>query len=154
MHNHFVIYTVNYIVNNYIFSFHHIIVFRITSFLFKIMYSWNSPPELKSWLKADKLYDSNHNLRSNGRELVVPAFSKSKFGDLRFRNIFANYVNFYKLYNLNMSFYDQKKQFFLKSKFLCKHILTLLLYYFITNNLLISLRNQCIVLLLILIDLK
>jgi hypothetical protein len=99
--------------NDYIFSFHHRIVFRITSFLFKILYSWNSPPELKSWLKADKLQDLNHNLRSNGRELVVPAFSKTKFGDLRFRNIFANYVNFYKLFNLNMSFQEFKKKFFL-----------------------------------------
>jgi hypothetical protein len=112
--------------NNYIFSFHHRIVFRITSFLFKIMYSWNSPHELKSWLKADKLYDSNHNLRSNGRELVVPAFSKSKFGDLRFRNIFANYVNFYKLYNLNVSFYDFKKQFFLNLNSYVNTFLTLL----------------------------
>ncbi len=76
--------------NDYIFSFHH----RIAFFLFKILFSWNSPPELKSWLKADLLQDLNHNLRSNGRELVVPAFSKTKFGDLRFRNIFANYVNF------------------------------------------------------------
>jgi hypothetical protein len=99
--------------NDYIFSFHHRIVFRITSFLFKILYSWNSPPELKSWLKADKLQDLNHNLRSNGRELVVPAFSKTKYGDLRFRNIFANYVNFYKLFNLNMSFQEFKKKFFL-----------------------------------------
>jgi hypothetical protein len=70
------------IFNDYIFSFHHRIVFRIT-FLFKIFYSWNSPPELKSWLKAYKLQDLNHNLRINGRELVVPAFSKTKFGDLR-----------------------------------------------------------------------
>jgi len=99
--------------NDYVFSFHHRIVFRITSFLFKILYSWNSPPELKSWLKADKLQDLNHNLRSNGRELVVPAFSKTKFGDLRFRNIFANYINFYKHFNLNMSFQEFKKKFFL-----------------------------------------
>ena len=77
------------------------------------MYSWNSPPELKSWLKADKLQDLNHNLRSNGRKIVVPAFSKTKFGDLRFRNVFANYVNFYKLFNLNMSFQEFKKKFFL-----------------------------------------
>jgi hypothetical protein len=90
------------------------------------MYSWNSPHELKSWLKSDKLYDSNHNLRSNGRELVVPAFSKSKFGDLRFRNIFANYVNFYKLYNLNVSFYDFKKQFFLNLNSYVNTFLTLL----------------------------
>ena len=54
----------------------------------------NSPPELKSWLKDDKLQDLNFNLRSSGSELGVPAFSKTKFGDLRFRNIFANYVNF------------------------------------------------------------
>jgi hypothetical protein len=47
------------------------------------------------------------------RELIVPAFSKTKFGDLRFRNIFADYVNFYKLFNLNMSFQEFKKKFFL-----------------------------------------
>jgi len=41
--------------------------------LYIILYSWNSPPELKSWLKTDKLQDLNYNLRSNGRELVVPA---------------------------------------------------------------------------------
>jgi hypothetical protein len=39
---------------------------------------------IESWLKTDKLQDLNHNLRSIGRELVVPAFSKTKFGDLRF----------------------------------------------------------------------
>jgi hypothetical protein len=74
------------------------------------LYSWNSLPELKSWLKVDKLQDLNHNLRSNEHELVVPAFSKTKFGDLR--NIFADCVNFYKLFNLNMSFQEFNKKFF------------------------------------------
>ena len=36
---------------------------------------------------------NDNNLRSNGRTLVVPSRSKSKYGDLRFRNFFANYVN-------------------------------------------------------------
>jgi hypothetical protein len=45
--------------------------------------------------------DNKYNLRSNGRTLV-PWRSKYKFGDLRFKNFFANYVNFFRLFDLNL----------------------------------------------------
>ena len=38
------------------------------------------------------IQDNKYNLRSNGRTLVVPSRSKSKYVDLRFKNFFANYV--------------------------------------------------------------
>jgi hypothetical protein len=53
------------------------------------------PPELNFWVKAETFQDNNHNLRSNGRGLIVPVISKINFGDLRLRNIFSNYVNFH-----------------------------------------------------------
>ena len=46
--------------------------------------------------------DNKYNLRSNGRPLVVPSRSKSKYGDLRFKNFFANYVNFFRLFDVNL----------------------------------------------------
>jgi len=46
--------------------------------------------------------DNKYNLRSNGRTLVVPSRSKSKYGDLRFKIFFTNYVNFFRLFDLNL----------------------------------------------------
>ncbi len=46
--------------------------------------------------------DNKYNLRSNGRTHVVPSRSESKYGNLRFENFFANYVNFSRLFDLNL----------------------------------------------------
>ncbi len=92
----------NLLRDNNIFSFHHRIVFRTTTFLYKIIVNNNAPLELKSLLKAQVINDNKYNLRSNGRILVVPSRSKSKYGDLRFKNFFANYVNFFRLFDLNL----------------------------------------------------
>ena len=77
-------------------------IFRTTTFLYKIIINNNAPLELKSLLKAQVINDNKYNLRSNGRTLVVPSRSKSKYGDLRFKNFFANYVNFFRLFDLNL----------------------------------------------------
>ena len=92
----------NLLKDNNIFSFHHRIVFRTTSFLYKIITNNNAPLELKSLLKAQVINDNKYNLRSNGRTLVVSSRSKSKYGDLRFKIFFANYVNFFRLFDVNL----------------------------------------------------
>ena len=69
----------NLLRDNNIFCFHHRIVFRTTTFLYKIIVNNNNAPlELKSLLKAQVINDNKYNLRSNRRTLVVPSRSKSK----------------------------------------------------------------------------
>jgi hypothetical protein len=92
----------NLLKDNNIFSLNHRIVFRTISFLYKIITNNNAPLEFKSLFKAQVNKDNKYNLRSNGRTLVVPSRSKSKYGDLRFKIFFANYVNFFRLFDLNL----------------------------------------------------
>jgi hypothetical protein len=97
----------NLLKNNNIFSFHQRIVFRTTTFLYKIIPNNNAPLELKSFLKAQVIKDNKYNLRSNSRTLVVP---------LRFKNSFLSNIdlyvkNFLRLtpkYNLNLDYYFYK----------------------------------------------
>ena len=76
-----------------LFSFHTRVVYRITSFLYHIVFSINSPTILKSKLKiiTEQNHEYNVRVKNVGKFEVIR--SRTKVGDLKFNFIFSKYLN-------------------------------------------------------------
>ena len=65
-----------------------------------MVHGFNAPKQINDWLKTAEL-NRQHELRSNAKMLINCDRSNSKFGDLRFKNIFSKFLNKINFYNLD-----------------------------------------------------
>ena len=77
----------------HLFSFVHRFIFRTLTTMHKISYCASAPATLRAWLTPIIKNNSTYNMRSNNEKIFVSEFSQSKFGDLRFQNFFAKFLN-------------------------------------------------------------
>ena len=76
-----------------LFSFHHRMIYRISMFIHKVIYSKNAPKKLNEWLKISTINNIKYSLRSNNTKKIVLDRNSTKFGDLTFKNIFGRFIN-------------------------------------------------------------
>ena len=76
-----------------LFSFHTRIVYRITPFLYHIVFSINSPTILKSKIKIITEQNHDYNVRVKNVGKFEVTRSRTKVGDLKFNFIFSKYLN-------------------------------------------------------------
>jgi hypothetical protein len=111
-----------------LFSFHHRLVFRLISFIHKILFNFNSPVQLKSWLVINVNKELGVSLRSNDTQSFCVPKTKSKFGDMTFKNFFSRFLN-----KLNFSLFTHNFEKFKQDRLDNKEIyndLNILLKYF------------------------
>ena len=80
---------------------------RVLSFINKIVCNQNSPACLRGELKRTILVNKNYELRSNNKLTLEPVRTKTKFGDLIFKNLCSKIVN--KIDHLDL--YSDQKEF-------------------------------------------
>ena len=69
------------------------VIWSLTMLVHKLNYSNNSPKILKSWISPVQNDNLNYNLRSNKSRNFQSFFSRSRFGDLNFKNIMSKFLN-------------------------------------------------------------
>jgi hypothetical protein len=67
---------------------------------------FHSAAELRTWIRPSILVNQNYALRSNGTELVVSHRSRTKYGDITFKNLISELINEFKIELFQQQFKD------------------------------------------------
>ena len=111
-----------------LFYFHHCLVFRLISFIHKILFNFNSPVQLKSWLVTNVNKELGVSLRSNDTQSFRVPKAKSKLGDMTFKNFISRLLNKHN-FSLFIHNFEEFKQARLDNKEIYNDLNILLKYF-------------------------